>query len=133
LRGFFQFCNTFSDEAICIKALADLRWPEDFICDRCGHRKSYHLDARPRIYECAACRHQHSVTAGTIFHKTRTPLRKWFCAAYLIGHDKRGVSALMISTELHIRYETEVQQSEPVRDVVQASGGRAPSKRSTKK
>jgi hypothetical protein len=34
------------------------------------------------------------------------PLRKWFCAAYLIGHDKRGVSALMVSTELAIRYET---------------------------
>jgi len=82
------------------------RWPEGFICDRCGHRKSYHLDARPRIFECAACGRQHSVTAGTIFHKTRTPLRKWFCAAYLIGHDKRGVSALFLSKELNLRYES---------------------------
>lgn len=106
MSGFLQFCNTYSDDNACIKALADFRWPNGFVCDRCEHRKSYHLDARPRIFECAACGHQHSVTAGTIFHKTRTPLRKWFCAAYLIGHDKRGVSALMISTELNLRYET---------------------------
>lgn len=106
MSGFLQFCNTYKDEDSCIKALADLRWPDGFVCDKCQHDKSYHLDSRPRIYECANCGHQHSVTAGTIFHKTRTPLRKWFLASYLIGHDKRGVSALMISTELSLRYET---------------------------
>jgi hypothetical protein len=62
--------------------------------------------ARPRFYECAACDRQHSITAGTAFHKTRTDLRKWFMAAYLIGHDKRGVSAMMASRELGITYET---------------------------
>ena len=45
-------------------------------------------------------------TAATIFHKTRTPLCKWFIAAYLIAHDKRGVSALYISRELAIRYDS---------------------------
>ncbi|HVH76809.1 MAG TPA: IS1595 family transposase [Stellaceae bacterium] len=106
MSGFLQFCNTYKDEDSCIKALADIRWPDGFVCDTCQHDKSYHLDSRPRIYECANCGHQHSVTAGTIFHKTRTPLRKWFLASYLIGHDKRGVSALMVSTELSLRYET---------------------------
>jgi len=81
MSGFLAFCDTYTDEATCIKALADFRWPEGFICDRCGHRKAYQLHTRPRIYECAACGHQHSVTAGTIFHKTRTPLRKWFLAS----------------------------------------------------
>jgi hypothetical protein len=28
-----QFSDTHKDEATCIKALADLRWPEGFICD----------------------------------------------------------------------------------------------------
>jgi transposase-like protein len=41
-----------------------------------------------------------------VFHKTRTDLRKWFLAAYLIGHDKRGVSAMFISRELGLRYDT---------------------------
>ena len=34
------------------------------------------------------------------------PLRKWFAAAWLIGQDKRGVSALFLARELALRYET---------------------------
>ena len=58
------------------------------------------------MFECAGCGQQHSVTAGTVFHRTRTPLRKWFAAAWLIGQDKRGVSALFLSRELALRYDT---------------------------
>ena len=46
------------------------------------------------------------MTAGTIFHRTRTPLRKWFLAAWWMARDKRGVSALLLSRELDLRYET---------------------------
>jgi transposase-like protein len=106
MSGFLQFCDTYKDEQICIQALADMRWSNGFSCDRCKSSKSYHLEARPRIFECAFCGHQHSVTAGTVFHKTRTPLRKWFLAAYLMGQDKRGVSAMFLSRELDLRYET---------------------------
>lgn len=106
MADFLAFCDKYRDEPTCIQALADLRWPDRFTCNRCGGRKAYHLAARPRIYECAECGCQHSITAGTVFHKTRTDLRKWFLATYLISHDKRGVSALMISRELAIRYDT---------------------------
>lgn len=106
MTGFLAFCDKYHDEATCIEALSALRWPDGFTCDKCHGTKAYHLAARPRIFECAGCGHQHSITAGTVFHKTRTDLRKWFLAAYLISHDKRGVSALMVSRELGIRYET---------------------------
>jgi len=106
MSGFLPFCDKYKDEATCIKAFADLRWPNGFTCDKCNGIKAYHLTARPRIFECAACGHQHSITAGTVFHKTRTDLRKWFLAAYLIGHDKRGVSAMFVSRELGLRYDT---------------------------
>ena len=106
MSNYLAFCDKYRGEAACINALADLKWPEGFTCDKCQSRKAYHLASRPRLFECAACGHQHSVTAGTIFHKTRTPLRKWFIAGYLIAHDKRGVSALYISRELAIRYDT---------------------------
>jgi hypothetical protein len=33
-------------------------------------------------------------------------LRKWFAAAWLIGQDKRGVSALFLARELALRYDT---------------------------
>ena len=53
------------------------------------------------------CRHQVSLTAGTILHNTKTPLIQWFWAAYLMTTDKRGVSALFIQRQLGLRrYET---------------------------
>jgi hypothetical protein len=101
-----SFAEKYRTEASCIQALVDLRWPTGFACDKCGNTKAYHLATHPRIFECAACGRQQSITARTIFHKTRTDLRKWFLAGYLMMHDKRGVSALMLSRELSLRYET---------------------------
>src|SRR6267378_4058745 len=94
MSGFLTFMDRYRDEAACIAALAELRWPRGFVCAGCAGRLAYQLTVRPRVFECAGCGQQHSVTAGTVFHRTRTPLRKWFAAAWLIGQDKRGVSAL---------------------------------------
>ena len=60
-----------------------------------------------RRWECAACRHQVSLTAGTILHNTKTPLTVWFWATYLMTTDKRGISALLLQRQLGLRrYET---------------------------
>ena len=65
------------------------------------------LKARPRAYECATCHRQESATAGTVLHhRTRTDLTKWFFAAYLMGRDKRGVSAKFLQRELGVAYQT---------------------------
>jgi len=58
------------------------------------------------VHECAACGYQGSVTAGTIFHKTRTPLRSWFWAIYRMSQDKKGISALQLSKEISVSYPT---------------------------
>jgi hypothetical protein len=78
MSGFLTFMDRYRDEAACIAALAELRWPNGFICAGCAGRLAYQLAVRPRVFECADCGPQHSVTAGTVFHRTRTPLRKWF-------------------------------------------------------
>jgi transposase-like protein len=53
------------------------------------------------------CRHQVSLTAGTVLHNTKTPLTVWFWAAYLMTTDKGGVSALLLQRQLGLpRYET---------------------------
>ena len=106
MSGFLTFMDRYRDEAACIAALAELRWPNGFICAGCAGRLAYQLAARPRVFECADCGRQQSVTAGTVFHRTRTALRKWFAAAWLIGQDKRGVSALFLARELSLRYDT---------------------------
>ena len=62
---------------------------------------------RRRLWECAECHRQTSVTAGTVLHGTRTSLRLWFWAAYLVATHTPGISALQLQRQLGIsRYET---------------------------
>src|SRR5271169_4576424 len=101
-----EFAARFGTEQRCIEHLAGLRWPAGFVCSGCGGRQAWRLKARPRVYECGTCHRQESVTAGTVFHRTRTDLPKWFLAAYLMGRDKRGVSAKFLQRELAVAYQT---------------------------
>ena len=106
MSGLLEFAARFATEERCIEHLAQLRWPGGFVCASCGGREAWRLKARPRVYECAACHRQESVTAGTVLHRTRTDLPKWFLAAYLMGRDKRGVSAKFLQRELAVAYQT---------------------------
>src|SRR5437667_970776 len=96
----------FATEEACQQYLAACRWSDGFICPRCGQRKAYEL-GQQRRWQCASCRHQVSLTAGTILHNTKTPLTVWFWAAYLMTTDKRELSALLLQRQLALgRYET---------------------------
>ena len=106
MSGLLGFTARFGTEDRCIEYLAGLRWPDGYVCGGCGGRGAWRLKERARTYECRGCGHQESVTAGTIFHRTRTDLPKWFLAAYLMGKDKRGVSAKFLQRELGVAYQT---------------------------
>ena len=95
------FQRKFATEKACRKRLFALRWPEGFRCPKCGDSEAYVLEKR-LLYQCAKCKHQTSLTAGTIMHRTRTPLVKWFWAIYLVSTDKRGLSALALSRKIDI-------------------------------
>jgi len=101
-----QFQRQFATEEACQRYLAACRWPDGFRCPRCGHERAYTM-VKHRRWKCVACRHQVSLTAGTMLHNTKTPLTLWFWAAYLMTTDKRGVSALLLQRQLGLRrYET---------------------------
>jgi hypothetical protein len=106
MAGLLDFAARFGAEERCIEHLAGLRWPEGFVCSGCGGRQAWRLKARPRVYDCGTCHRQESVTAGTVFHRTRTDRSKWFLAAYLMGRDKPGVSAKFLQRELGVAYQT---------------------------
>ena len=56
---------------------------------------------------CVGCSHKTSVTAGTIFHRTRTPLSTWFAAIWFVTSQKNGISALGLQRVLGFAsYET---------------------------
>ncbi len=99
----FQFHQTFSTEEDCAQYIFGLRWPKGFVCPRCQNDK-YGLIRNRLLYRCKSCRYQASLTAGSIMHRTRTPLMVWFWTIFLVGCDKRGHSALSLSKELGISY-----------------------------
>src|SRR5579862_3115870 len=105
-RTLSEFQSKFASEEACQQYLAECRWPDGFVCPRCGGRRAYEL-VKLRRRQCTGCRHQVSLTAGTILHNTKTALTVWFWAAYLMTTDKRGLSALLLQRQLGLRrYET---------------------------
>jgi len=101
-----EFQAKFATEDGCQQYLAACRWPDGFVCPRCGNQRAYAL-LKLKRWQCIGCRHQVSLTAGTILHNTKTPLTVWFWAAYLMTTDKRGISDLLLQRQLALeRYET---------------------------
>lgn len=101
-----EFQDRFSTEKDCMDYLYEAKWPYGFVCPECGHSHAYVTKTRHRpLYECANCHQQTSLTAGTILEKTRTDLRKWFTAFYLISTPK-SISALKLMDIIHVTYKT---------------------------
>ena len=84
--------SRFATEEACREYLASLRWPNGFVCPKCSSGGAW-WTARG-LQMCSACGHQVSVTAGTIFQDTRTPLTVWFRAIWWVVSQKNGASAL---------------------------------------
>ena len=93
-----EFQATFPDEEACWRALRQSRWPDGFECPRCSYRASSWISTR-RLEQCRSCRYQCSVTAGTVFHRTRVPLRTWFWAIFFLARHKKGISALQFQRD----------------------------------
>ena len=104
-RSAGEFGAWFAADADCLDYLEWLRWPEGFVCPDCGHRVGWRMaDGR---FRCGGCDGRTSVTAGTIFDKTRTPLTVWFMACWLFATQKDGVSAQSLQRTLEIgSYQT---------------------------
>jgi transposase-like protein len=97
--------DNFGSEDRCHARLEELRWPQGVECPRCDSKRIARQKNRHQ-YQCKSCRYQFSVTAGTIFHDSHLPLRKWFLAVYLIVESKKGISANQLKRSLGITYKT---------------------------
>ena len=116
--GLTEFFERFGEEEACREYLYTKRWPEGFVCPKCGVKdEPFQIISRHK-YQCKHCNHQTSVTAGTVMDKSRTPLPKWFLAIYLMSTDKRGCSALRLKRELKIAYDTAWTMSHKIRNAM---------------
>lgn len=100
-----EFVQEFPSDDACAAYLERLRWPEGFCCPACQTVGVPWRQTRGRLV-CSACRHQTSVTTGTILEKTRTPLTTWFEAAWHLTTAKNGLSAKTLERTLGTSYRT---------------------------
>lgn len=102
-----EFQRLYGTEDLCEAALEKTRWPDGFRCPRCGgNEHGLVYGRRLKRYQCRICRHQATLTAGTIMQATKLPLTTWFQAFYLIGQAKTGISSLELSRHLDVNYDT---------------------------
>lgn len=104
-KNSLEFERMFRTEKDCRDYLARLRWPNGFLCPRCGHAQAWRT-ARG-LFKCGGCRKETSPTRGTIFHDSHLPLHIWFRAMWYVTNQKSGISALGLQRALGIgSYET---------------------------
>ena len=102
-----EFLGCFGTEAQCAQALKAARWPAGFRCPRCDKDAHYVVGhGARRLFQCKGCRHQTSLTAGSLMEHTKLPLTIWFLAIYLISQAKTGLSALALKRQLGVSYPT---------------------------
>ncbi len=97
-----QFREACGTEEKCRAVVEKLRWPAGLVCPLCGGCEGKWLSTRPKI-QCRSCRHQVSLTAGTIFHATKLPLTSWFLAMWLVATAKNGISSVELGHRLGVK------------------------------
>src|SRR5438067_8490620 len=97
-----QFREAYATEERCRAAVEKLRWPKGFVCPLCGSCEGRWLSTWPNI-QCCACRHQVSLTAGTIVRATKLPLTSWFLAMWLVATAKNGISSVELGRRLGVK------------------------------
>jgi len=100
-----EFMARYGTEDQCHDALVAMRWPDGFVCPKCTGSR-YSFCAPKKLFQCSSCHRQTSVRAGTVFHKSRTPLTKWFLAMHLLTCSKNDISGLELARQLDVKWDT---------------------------
>jgi hypothetical protein len=100
-----EFMVRYGSEAQCGQALFAWRWPRSFVCPECGYGGYCTLGCR-KLLQCHRCHRQTSLTSGTIFAGTKLPLTTWFLALYLLTQSKNGISAMELSRQIGVCYNS---------------------------
>jgi hypothetical protein len=117
--------RAYGTEGECRAVVEELRWPEGFVCPLCGGREGKWLSTRPKIQR-RACRHQVSLTAGTILHATKLPLTSWFLAMWLIATAKNGISSVELGRRLGIKQTNAWSLRQKIMQVMAVRDGKKP-------
>ena len=114
-----QFNVQFPDNDACLNWLMDQRFPNGMAyCEKCKAERKHHRIAARKAFSCDYCGAMVSPMAGTIFHKSPTPLRLWFYAMYLMSATRCGISAKQIQRETGVTYKTAWRMFKQIRTLM---------------
>ena len=100
------FLRDYGTEAQCEAAVVAARWPEGFVCDRCGCTRFSPTHNGRRLWQCKECAYQSSSIVGSVMENTKLALTTWFLAMYWLTQSKNGVSALALMRYVGVSYPT---------------------------
>lgn len=113
-----DFQAQFPDDATCLEWLRNYLYPDGIYCEKCEMTTKHYRVAKRPSYSCEFCGHHVHPTAGTIFHKSPTPLTTWFYAIYLMAQTRCGISAKQIQRETGVTYKTAWRMFKQIRSML---------------
>ena len=119
------FLQRYGSEPQCAEAIFKARWPRGYRCRACGSRSHCRLRTR-KLFQCNTCKHQVSLTAGTLFASTRLPLTTWFLAIHLLTQSKHGISSLELARQLGVSQNTAWQLKHKLMQAMRERDERVP-------
>ncbi len=112
-----EFNDMYGSEELCKQDLWERRHEIGYECPKCYCNKGYKIEER-YIWQCAGCRHQIYLTAGTVFDNSKLELRKWYLATFLIVSSKSGISAKELQSQIGVTYKTAWYVNRRLREVM---------------
>jgi transposase len=116
-----QFNALFPNDNACLEWMMEQRYPGGMgFCAHkdCNQERKHHRVAKRRAWSCDYCGSMISPTAGSIFHKSPTPLRLWFYAMYLMSATRCGISAKQVQRETGVTYKTAHRMFKQIRTLM---------------
>jgi len=112
-----QFNIEFPDDDACLERMFQQRFGSLQYCPKCGAETSFYKISDRKCYSCKHCGNHIYPLAGTIFHKSPTPLKLWFYAIFLFTASKNGVSAKELQRQLGVTYKTAWRMAKQIREL----------------
>ena len=113
-----EFNEQFPDEDTCLEFVFQARYPDGVFCEVCQRKAKHYRRTGRKAYSCEFCGNHIFPTAGTIFHKSPTPLRSWFYAMFLMSATRCGISAKQLERELGVTYKTAWRMFKQIRSLM---------------
>jgi len=116
-----DFNRQFPNDAACLEWLKNYLYPSGIYCKQCGKITSHSKLSKLPVYSCNRCGGHTHPMSGTIFERSRTPLKQWFYAIFLMSATRCGISAKQLQRELGVTYKTAWRMFREIRTLMQST------------